>query len=125
MVSPFVLGDPYRSDRIALAGISKKVRELETDTSKNIAQQRSHQQGVNFDPMDYVQVQTIWKLPTWTLFYYFLFLTWHLFELNAKRFYSLDKSCLDEELFDAYILPKQSPVYLHDDLPENSFDQIV
>ena len=59
MVSPFVLGDPYRSDRIALAGISKKVRELETDTSKNVAQQRSHQQGVNFDPMDYVQVQTI------------------------------------------------------------------
>jgi len=63
MVSPFVLGDPCRSDRIALTSISKKVRDLEIDNVK-VGPQRSHQQGMPFDSSDYMSpayttIQTI------------------------------------------------------------------
>ena len=63
MVSPFVLGDPCRSDRIALTSISKKVRDLEND-NVTVGPQRSHHQGMPFDASDYTNpayttIQTI------------------------------------------------------------------
>ena len=59
MASPFVIGDIYRSDRIALTSICKTVRDLETEMGKKADRMVINTASANFNPMEYVQIQTI------------------------------------------------------------------